>query len=329
MFAVKKSSLSLLLSIFLLTGCGGAGTPSESTELPLTSSSSLPVPSSPTTSSSSETPEKPENPWDLVPLEELDTAAAEDYETFGTALEYSLDHGSRRYFYLCVTDPEGVPVPNLMGILGVDWQTYQLDRSAKVNGLSMAGGLLPFFVYEEDSDAVLYLVNDDTSGAPFTPQSEPLTMQLEFPGEMLAQWPEGYVLPVVWDQETPAQSIAQGDPVLEVQVLDSLGNPVPGRAVYFEPAPWEPPAGKDPDDVFRPSMGWVYPYEPRYTDRDGVARFVPWKAVGSTDPPGEYAIVTTPVLAVYSDDGGEKTTDKVATAATNGEWVTQYTVIVK
>lgn len=324
-----KGFCSLLLILGLLTGCGGIAAPSGSSSLPSGSSSSLPVASSPAPSSLPETPEKPENPWGLVPLEELGAAAAEDYETFCAALEGSLGHGDRRYFCLCITDPEGAPVPNLMGILGVNWQTYQLDRSGKVNGLSMAGGLLPFFVYEEDSDAILFLVNDDTFGDPSTPQSEPLTMQLEFPGEMLAQWPEGYVLPVVWDLETPAQSIAQGDPVLEVQVLDSLENPVPGRAVYFEPAPWEPPAGEDPDDVLRPSMGWVSPYEPRYTDHDGVARFIPWKAAGSTDPPGKYTIVTTPVLAAYADDGSKKTTDIVETVAADGGWITQYTVTIE
>ena len=73
-----KGFCSLLLILGLLTGCGGIAAPSGSSSLPSGSSSSLPVASSPAPSSLPETPEKPENPWGLVPLEELGAAAAEE-----------------------------------------------------------------------------------------------------------------------------------------------------------------------------------------------------------------------------------------------------------
>ena len=327
-----KRSFALLLALALaLAGCGGGAeeaAPSPDASSPssapssVSSSSSAPEPPSQAESSSQpEEPQEPDDPWGLVPVAELPQGAQEDYAAFQEALEASVGP-HRRQFYLYITGPEGEPVQNLMGILGINMYDFREGRSGKRNGLSMAGGLMPFSVYDETSAAPLYLVNDDTPG-------DPLTLLLEFPPEMLADWPEDYALPVTWDQETPAQSIAQNETVLEVLVTDAQGEPAPGRMVYFTPAPPEPTPGAGPDELLRPSMGIVTPYEPRYTGSDGAARFVPWKAVGSTEPPGRYSIVTQPSHLSYFDNGEEKTQDTVETAGPEGEWVTQYTITLE
>lgn len=308
---MKKARLgAILLVLLLISGCSGL---SASSSVPSSSSSSTPPPSSspaplPESSSSTEdteasAPEEPGPPVHLQVLsaDSLSDALKADQQLFREQLAGSR-HPEEEYFYLYVVDENGEPVSNLQCYPGnVNWEIRQDDTPdigygdlSKRLGLSRNSGLLPIPVakFAEKGSSVLCLCNDDIEYE-FYNAKPAYVQETEISEELLEQLGAGNLLQFVWEGEKPIDTMLALDHI-EVTVIDSDGQPAADRVVYIHfPASQ---LGPDPSGA---QITWVdCPYEPRYTDQNGVARFVRENTFGST-PGGEREIVVMPCFVAF------------------------------
>lgn len=178
--ASQQSSGSFTSAVSVSSAAPAASSVQSVSSESLPSSTSAPSAAAPSSSSSESSRAEP-LPAGFLPLEDLGEDFAADLESFQQAIAVSANQQSR-YYYLYITDEAGNPVPNLMGILGINWWEFENDHGGRKDGVSMAGGLLPFRI-NASGEATLYLVNNDT-------EQEPLTLELFFSDEMLQNWRE-------------------------------------------------------------------------------------------------------------------------------------------
>lgn len=279
---MKKRFLSLGLALaLLLTACGGAADPTGPSS-PVSSQAGAPSPAPPAPAEPlAEEPEPPETGF--VPAEQLNDKARQELSRYR--------EGKEKYGFLYVVDREGEPVPNVHCYAGEDAWNFGLDVEIPYDGrsgLSRNSGLLPVS-FDLPAPAPLYLCNKDTILGIVDYQNEkPPCQRLEFDEESLERLEQGEVFQVVWEEPTPLETLLALDHIT-VSVKNADGSPAADRVVYIH-FRWE--------DI-QPSAerGDIGPadssYEPRYTNTDGVARFVRENTFG-TNPGGDREIVVIP-----------------------------------
>ena len=283
---MKKRFLSLCLALaLLLTACGGAADPA-SPETPPPSQSSAPPSSqepAPVEPPPEEEPELSPPETGFVPVEQLNDKARQELSRYR--------EGKEKYGFLYVVDREGEPVPNVHCYAGENAWNFGLDVEIPYDGrsgLSRNSGLLPVS-FDLPAPAPLYLCNKDTILGIVDYQNEkPPCQRLEFDEESLERLNQGEVYQVVWEEPTPLETLLALDHVT-VNVKNADGTPAADHVVYIH-FRWE---DIQPD----PARGDVgpadSPYEPRYTDADGIARFVRENTFG-TNARGYREIVVIP-----------------------------------
>ena len=219
----------------------------------------------------------------FVPVEQLNDKAQQELSRYS--------EGEKRYGFLYVVDGQGEPVPNLHCYAGEDAWTFWRDLEIPYDGrsgLSRNSGLLPVS-FALSAPVPLYLCNKDTILKNIDGQEEkPPHQKLEFDTESLERLEQGEVFQVVWEEPTPLETLLALDHIT-VSVKNADGSPAADRVVYIH-FRWE--------DI-QPSAerGDIGPadssYEPRYTNTDGVARFVRENTFG-TNPGGDREIVVIP-----------------------------------
>lgn len=243
-----------------------------------------------TEASSSEEPGPPVN-LQILSAENLSSDLKKDLQTFEEQQAKSREP-NKGYLYLYVVDENGEPVANLHCFpYSVNW-FIRNEYDVRI-GLSRNSGLLPISAADvADADpAVLYLCNEDTETISYV-EKPSITQEVEIDGERLEQLKAGGVLQVVWAKEKPIDTVTAVD-YITVTVTDNNGQPAANRVVYIHMPTSQVGASPDRGDVWFMDV----PYRPRYTDENGIARFVREDIFGST-PGGEREIV---VLPCYGD----------------------------
>ena len=306
---MKQDKLCLILMILsILSGCGASLNPSAVLPSDQSTTSSQPSSISMPSSVSNTTPSEQLVSTQIVPIVQLDSKVQAELEVFKAGVQTSV-YPNQKYFYLYIVDKNGLPVANIQCFLGVNWEEYLEFGSSKKNGLSTTNGLLPFYLYEI-SDSTIILANTDTD-------MEPLFLEFQISKEVLEEIGDDQALLVVWEYSSPADTVSASTDVLEVVLKDSQDSPVMNKVVYFEPV-------RDREKE-SPDMGVIIPYEPRYTNEDGLARFITKKAIGS-DVAVEYNIVVLPTPAAYREN--DKIIQKVQAEKDTGDVTTHFTVAI-
>ena len=275
---MKKRFLCLALAL-LLTACGGAADPTGPSS-PVSSQESAPSPAPPApVEPLAEELEPPETGF--VPAEQLNDKARQELSRYR--------EGKEKYGFLYVVDREGKPVPNVHCYAGEDAWNFWLDIETPYDGrsgLSRNSGLLPVS-FDLPAPVPIYLCNKDTIRKIVGNQEEkPPHQRLEFDAESLERLNQGEIFQVVWEDSTPLETILALDHIT-VNVKNADGSPAADHVVYIH-FRWE---DIQPD----PARGDVgpadSPYEPRYTDAGGVARFV---MDNTFRPEGDREVVVIP-----------------------------------
>lgn len=307
----------LVLSL-LLSGCaGGAATSSPASP---TSPEPPPPASSVPPEDSGSVPElpEPEEPdpgppvhLRVLPADSLPEELTADIRLFRERLAESR-HPDEEYFYLYVTDENGEPVANLQCYPGdVNWDHRAYNESmygyTELDprlGLSRNSGLLPVPAakFADKGTPVLALCNADTENWQY--ERRPVSIQeAEIDDGLLERLLAGDVLQFVWEGEKPIDTLlAAGYGYIEVAVTDSGGQPAADRLVYIHSSS-KLVGAPDPSgaDIF-----WMdAPYEPRYTDENGIARFVRVSEFGVDDEGNNLIetgeIVVMPCFGIFDD----------------------------
>lgn len=188
----------------------------------------------------------------------------------------------KTYCYLFVVNESGTPVANIQCY--ANERDFSLVREPEFDfriGLSRNSGLLP--VKADLLETTLYLCNRDIA-VPY--YERPVVQKVDIDREMLEQMREGKILQVVWKEEAPSETILSVDHI-NVTVKDANGNPVADHVVYIHYC-WEDTQPKaEYGDI---GFGDTF-YEPRYTDANGVARFV---MDNTFRPEGDREVVVIP-----------------------------------
>lgn len=245
-----------------------------------------------TGSSIEEEPEPPVN-LQVLSAENLSSDIKDDLQAFEEQQAKSLDP-NKEYLYLYVVDENGKPVANLHCFpYGLSWD-LRVEYDVRI-GLSRNSGLLPISAADvADADSViLYLCNEDTETISYV-EKPSITQEVEIDRERLEQLRTGGVLQVIWTKEKPIDTVAAVDYVT-VTVTDSDGQPAANKVVYIHMPTSQAGAFPDRGDIFFMDV----PYRPRYTDENGVARFVREETFGST-PGGEREIVVMPCYGSFN-----------------------------
>lgn len=306
----KKALGAIFLLLLLVSGCSSPSSPpsSPSSEPPSSSvpppeSGSLPesVPSEEDAEADEPDEQGPPVHLQVLPADSLSDALKADQRLFREQLAGSR-HPEEEYFYLYVVDENGEPVADLQCYPGnVNWDARQDDSPdigfgdlSKRLGLSRNSGLLPIPAakFAEKGSSVLCLCNDDIEYEFYS--AKPAYLQeAEIDGELLEQLMAGDVLQFVWEGEKPIDTVLAVDHI-QVTVTDSDGQPAADRVVYIHMPASQVGAFPDRGDVWFADS----PYQPRYTDQNGVARFVRKNFFGST-PGGEREIVVMPCFVAF------------------------------
>lgn len=244
----KSGFLFLIIIAMLSSGCLGKASSSIVNDMPVSSQAEqrAPVPSSQEAEPFQE-PQPEEKP---VP-EKTSYSLEEEMEAIWAEIERS-PYPSQRLRFLNVTDRDGEPVSNIKCYTKDEYHAYLMDSAGKSCGLSGPSGLLPVSLLRSVADdAVMELVLVNADAQQETIQE--LTLDL-------AQVSDGQPLSVIWEEETPAQSAAEREDILRIQVVAPDGTPVPGLQVNVEEA------ANVRGDV---NLGRTLRQNPRYTDERG------------------------------------------------------------
>ncbi len=286
---MKKRFLSLGLALaLLLTACGGPAAPA-SPETPPPSQSSAPPSSqepAPVEPPPEEEPELSPPETGFVPVEQLNDKARQElsrYNDWSGFLEWlEEDALEKTYCYLFVVNESGTPVANIQCY--ANERDFSLVREPEFDfriGLSRNSGLLP--IEADFLEPTLYLCNRDIA-VPY--YKRPVVQQVNIDKETMEQMREGKILQVVWGEEAPSETILSVDHI-SVTVKDANGNPAADHVVYIHFC-WEDTQPKaEYGDI---GFGDTF-YEPRYTDANGVARFV---MDNTFRPEGDREVVVIP-----------------------------------
>lgn len=305
---MKKIALVSILILSLLAGCAGEAAPPESPSSsqpePPPVTSAFPEETAPAQESEPPAPEPPALPVHLQVLaaDSLPDALAADIQLFRQQLSESR-YPDKEYIYLYVVDQEGEPVANLQCYPGdINWDhraynesMYGYTELTRRLGLSRNSGLLPILA-EKLADkwtSGLALCNADTENWQY--ERKPVSIQeAEIDDTLLERLAAGDVLQFVWEGEKPIDTLLAAEyGYIEVAVTDSGGQPAADRLVYIHSD--SDILGPDPSgaDIF-----WMdCPYEPRYTDENGIARFVRVSHFG-LDGDGNNLIETSQIVVM-------------------------------